>query len=244
MTTQIVAQVKLDPCWDRVPGVSTSSTSVNIDLDKYFFRYEESSWRIVDWSKVQEAWASLSETDECTLDQQCLNFVQRESRETKDGAEVLKNAAEVYNFIFDENRIDLSVIPFAKPEHLQILREMSIMMALNRVSKNGIIKNIGPAWFFADCAQQVYGLSDQTACELDDLYHGSFFNEWRRIDATKAHTALGGRLIHCCGTSTSGGGHGGGVVVEYGTSSDNFHRDFKAHKQQWIAEIRNWSIHK
>jgi hypothetical protein len=66
------------------------------------------------------------------------------------------------------------------------------------VESNGSISNVGPAWFFAVCAEKVFDLAAVDAERIDELYHGTFFNEARRMESVKAHAALGGRLVHGC----------------------------------------------
>ncbi len=61
---------------------------------------------------------------------------------------------------------------------------------------DGRISVVGPAWFFADTAQVVYDLDEPIVEKLDEVFHGGLFNENRRIESIKAHTALGGRLVH------------------------------------------------
>jgi hypothetical protein len=110
-------------------------------------------------------------------------------------------------------------------------------MSLNRVDQDGRARNVGPAWFLPNCTQKVFDLSDKEAEFIDELYHGTFFTEARRVDSVKVHTALGGRLVHGCQGSVN---LSGGCVVGYGTSIQNFHDDLKSFRDEWVKEIQSW----
>jgi len=233
----IQAKIKLDPRWERVPGVKVTDDGVTIDPNKYFFRYEEPQWRIVDWEKVAENWEQLDESEGTTLEQKCLNFIKEHAITTNDPKLVLENSEKMYEFLYDSNRLDLSGLPHVNEKHLQALKEASTMMALNRVDRDGRARNVGPAWFFPVCTQKVFDLSDGETVEVDELYHGGFFTESRRVDGIKAHTALGGRLVHGCQGSAN---MAGGCVLEYGSSVEGFHDDLKSFRDEWIQVIKNW----
>jgi hypothetical protein len=97
---------------------------------------------------------------------------------------------------------------------LRVLRESSILCALNKVDLAGHITITGPAWYFAQCARVVFDLDRASEMRVDELFHGGFFNGSRLVDQVRAHTALGGKLVHGC----QGTGNGsGGCVVAYGT---------------------------
>lgn len=115
-----------------------------------------------------------------------------------------------------------------------MLREMGTMMSLNRVELTGSITTVGPAWFFPITAQVVYGLSEAEGAALDELYHGGFFNEYRRIESVKAHAALGGRLVHGCQSAPD---QSGGCVVPYGTDMAQFQAELNGFKRQWMNAI-------
>jgi hypothetical protein len=80
----------------------------------------------------------------------------------------------------------------------------------------------------------VFDLSDEQGQLLDEVYHGGRFNEYRRIEGIKAHTALGGRLVHGCQSKPD---QTGGVVAAYGTSMDTFGKELGALKAEWIARV-------
>lgn len=69
---------------------------------------------------------------------------------------------------------------------------------------------------------------------LDEVYHGGWFNEHRRIESIKAHAALGGRLVHGCQSVPD---QSGGVVAPYGASMANFRDDLAAFKAGWIEQV-------
>jgi hypothetical protein len=71
-------------------------------------------------------------------------------------------------------------------------------MALNKVELTGHIANVGPCWFFPVATSVVVNFPDEEARALDELYHGTWFNEYRRVESVLAHAALGGRLVHGC----------------------------------------------
>ena len=69
---------------------------------------------------------------------------------------------------------------------------------------------------------------------VDELYHGGFFNETRRVESIKAHAALGGRLVHGCQSSPN---MSGGVVAPYGLDVAQFTTELNAFKDDWRAAI-------
>lgn len=233
----INANITLDPRWERVPGVSVFDNGVEIDTEQYFFRYEKPLWKVVDWAKVQAKWDELDETSDTSLEQKCLDFIHEHSKPTTDPSEVLENAEKMYDFLYDEKRLDLSGLPYVTGTHLKALKEASTMMALNRVDRDGKARNVGPAWFFPVCTQKVFDLSDEESVEVDELYHGGFFTESRRIDGVKAHCALGGRLVHGCQGAPN---MAGGCILEYGSSIEGFHDDLISFRDEWIKAIKDW----
>lgn len=164
-----------------------------------------------------------------------LDYVRRSGRRTTDPAEVLSVAWQVYAYLFrDEHLVDPG-LAHVRPEHLRMLREMGTVMALNRVELTGKISAVGPAWFFPVAAQVVYGLSDADSEVLDELYHGGFFNENRRVESIKAHAALGGRLVHGCQSVPD---QSGGCVVAYGTDIERFRTELNGFKHEWMDIVR------
>lgn len=235
--TTIRASINLDARWNRVPGIRVSDGEVEIDVERYFYRYEDPAWRIVPWEKVQQHWDTLDETSESALEQNCLEFISSHSRQTQDPCEVLENAEKAYTFLFREDRDDLDGLPYLTSSHLKILREVSTLMALNKVDRDGCARNVGPAWFFPICSQEVFNLTDKETEEVDELYHGGFFLETRRVESIKAHTALGGRLVHGCSGKPD---MSGGCVLEYGASIEGFHADLRKFRDPWMQSIRSW----
>src|SRR5258708_1338940 len=108
-------------------------------------------------------------------------------------------------------------------------------MALNKVETDGHISNISPPWFFGEAVPVVFGLDERAGRLLDELYHGGWFNEPRRIESVKAHAALGGRLVHGC---QSAGNLSGGVVAPYGTDIATFRDELAAMRPEWVHAIR------
>jgi hypothetical protein len=219
--------------WNKVNGLSTLNGNLAINTEQYFERLEDPSWTFVPWDKVMEAWDSLEESNTSALEQTCLNFISQNSEVTFDPAVALGNAERVYSFLFNEERIrkheDLHRVT---PEMLRVLRESSILCALNKVNASGHICNIGPAWYFAQCSELVYSLSASEASQVDELFHGEFFNGPRLRDQVRAHVALGGKLVHGC----HGSGHGsGGCVVSYGTDINQMQNELLALRPHFLA---------
>lgn len=237
MSNMITANITIDKRWGRVPGITVEKNKVDIDINTYFFRYEQPQWKYVPWDKVVGSWGILDETQDSSLEQNCLSFIKKESVTTSNPQVVLENAEKAYSFLFDPNRIDVSGLPYVTDDHLKILKEASTLMSLNRVDQDGRARNVGPAWFLPTCSQKVFELSDKESELIDELYHGTFFTENRRVDSVKAHTALGGRLVHGCQGSAN---LSGGCIVEYGTSVEKFHADLKSFRDTWVQAISAW----
>lgn len=223
------------PGWNRLEGVTVEGTRLVIEPGAYFVRYDDPTWLLCDWDEVRRDLLDAVETPEAALEQQVLDYVRTNGRTTTDPAEVLRTASKVYAYLFRDELADEPGLSDVNREHLRMLREMGTMMALNRVELTGHISVIGPAWFFPVAAQVVYGLSDSEAEALDELYHGGFFNESRRVESVKAHAALGGRLVHGCQSSAD---MSGGVVVPYGADVARFREELETFKAEWMDRIR------
>ncbi len=223
--------------WKKVPGVTIDGTTVTIDPEQYFFRYENASWKVCDWEGVKNNVLNAAETADEALEQQTLQYVRDNAKSTKDAAIVLKTAEQLYSYIFRDEHLDDPDIKSmgVTREHLRMLREMGTMMALNRVELDGHISNVGPAWFFPVCSGKVYNLDQEQMEFIDELYHGTFFNESRRVESVKAHAALGGRLVHGCHSSPC---MAGGSVVPFGTDIASFSEELKGFKEEWMDVIR------
>ena len=116
-----------------------------------------------------------------------------------------------------------------------MLREAATLMALNKVETNGHISNIAPTWFFGAAIPVVFDLDEQAGQLIDEVYHGTWFNESRRTESVKAHAALGGRLVHGC---QSGGNMSGGAVAPYRTDIKAFRDELGAMRDEWITTVR------
>jgi hypothetical protein len=223
--------------WNRIDGITIDGRTLTVDPDAYFFRYESPSWILVPFEKVTADLLPAVETTQIAVEQIALDFVRKHGRSTTDPAQVLATAHEVYSWLFRPEQLDdPGVAAIASPEHLTMLREVATLMALNRVELDGHISNIGPSWFFPAAVRVVYGLSKDEGERLDDLYHGAFFNEYRRRESVLAHAALGGRLVHGCQSNPD---MTGGCVVPYGASLDTFRfrAELAAFKHQWIDAV-------
>ena len=223
--------------WNQVAGMSVSEAGIEIDPDLYFIRFEQPTWSYVPWDVVQTAWHDIKETGTVALEQAALNFIVANRRITNDPSVVLRNADLVYSYLFDQARLsafdDLSDV---SANDLRVLRESSILCALNKVGLDGRITVIGPAWYFAQCARKVFGLDRVAEMRVDELFHGGFFNGARLSDQIKAHIALGGKLVHGC----QGTGNGsGGCVVEYGTNVQRMQSELVALREPILRALDN-----
>jgi hypothetical protein len=108
-------------------------------------------------------------------------------------------------------------------------------MALNRVELTGEISQVGPAWMIAAAAGVAFDFTAAESEQLDELYHGGFFNERRCAESVLAHAALGGRLVHGCQSSPN---MSGGAVVQHGTNMTKFRQDLAEFREEWLAAVR------
>jgi hypothetical protein len=224
-----------DPRWSRLPGVAVDDCTVIISPDDYFFRFNSSCWLVTDWEVVRDELFSATETAEEAIEQAALEFIRSHARVTADPAEVLRIAWQVYSYLFRDELLPVAGLERVGPAELRMLREAATFMALNKVRDNGAIANVGPCWFFPAAAGVVFDLDEEAGQQLDEVYHGTWFNETRRIESIKAHAALGGRLVHGCQSAPN---QSGGAVVPYGASIDRFRRDLDAFRDDWLAAVR------
>jgi hypothetical protein len=225
--------------WNRIDGVTVQGRRITIDPAEYFFRYENPSWLVCDWNAVKSALLDAHETQDTTVEQLALQFIKEHGRSTRDPAEVLTTAYAVYSYMFREEHLkDPSLAAMGvTARDLRVLTEMGTMMALNRVELDGSISNVGPAWMFGEAAKVVYDLDTHEAEKLDELYHGTWFNEPRRVEQIKAHAALGGRLVHGCQSGVEQ--HmAGGCVAPYGADINEFRRELGAFRDEWVERVR------
>jgi hypothetical protein len=80
----------------------------------------------------------------------------------------------------------------------------------------------------------VFDLDEKHGGMLDEVYHSTWFNESRRLESVKAHTALGGRLVHGCQSVPN---MSGGACVPYGASIARFRDDLGQFRDQWVSAI-------
>lgn len=220
--------------WNRLDGVTVDGNVLRIDTAVYFYRYDNPTWLLCAWDDVRNDLLTTTETTDVALEQRVLDYVRAHGHQTSDPTEVLAAAWQVHLHLFRDEQLTDPGLAHVEVGHLRILREVATVMALNRVELSGEITNIGPAWFFADVARVVFGLDEAKAMVLDELYHGGFFNETRRVESIKAHAALGGRLVHGCQSSPN---MSGGVVAPYGLDVERFAAELAAFKDTWRAAI-------
>ncbi|WP_051110482.1 hypothetical protein [Longispora albida] len=217
--------------WNRVAGVAVDGHKLTINPAEFFFRYNNPSWLLCEWDKVTAELLTATETDAVTIEQMVLDFVKANGRTTDDPAEVLHAAHSVYAHMFRAEHLDNPELDFATPKTLVMLRELGTLMALNRVELDGTISNASPAWMLCATARVVYDLDEHEAHVLDELYHGTWFNESRRRESILAHAALGGRLVHGCQGAPN---MSGGCVVPFGTDIDRFRKELSQMRGPWI----------
>ncbi|MEU6001631.1 hypothetical protein ABZ837_27915 [Streptomyces sp. NPDC047197] len=223
-----------DERWSRLPGIQVKGRRVTIDPAEYFFRFEAHTWLVADWDLVKAQLLEAEETTESAVEQLALDFIKQHGESTSDAARVLATAHEVYAYLFRTEHLAGLGLPQFTVDHLRMLREAATLMALNKVELDGRISNVGPCWFFPAATAVVFDLDDKTGGMLDEVYHGGWFNEHRRIEAIKAHAALGGRLVHGCQSVPD---QSGGVVAPYGASMANFRADLAQFKAGWIEQV-------
>lgn len=228
-----------DQRWNRLPGITVDGKHISVNPAEYFFRFETNSWLVIDWQTVKDGLLNVNETQAAAVEQMALEFVKTHGRSTADAAEVLAIAYEVYSYLFRDEHLAGLGLPKVTPDHLRMLREAATFMALNKVELDGRISNIGPCWFFPAATSVVFDLDVEDGEMLDEVYHGGWFNEHRRIEGIKAHTALGGRLVHGCQSKPN---QSGGVVAAYGTAMANFAMELDALKAEWIAQVNSHRV--
>lgn len=225
----------IDPRWSRLPGIQVDGRTVTVNPEEYFFRFESSSWRVIEWEKVRDSLLGIQESSEKALEQTALEFVREHSRVTTDGAQVLSIAWQVYSYLFREELLPVAGLDRIGPAELRMLREAATLMALNKVEDDGSISNVGPCWFFPAAIGVVFDLDEQTGQMLDEVYHGTWFNESRRVESILAHAALGGRLVHGCQSTPN---LSGGALLPYGGSVARFRQDLAGFRDGWLAAVQ------
>jgi hypothetical protein len=225
--------------WNRISGVTVAGNSLTIDPASYFFRYENPTWILCDWEGVKRDLLGVQESPDTALEQTVVDYIKAHGHSTSDPAEVLASAWEVYSYLFRQEHLSDPAIERmgVTARDLRILTEMGTVMALNRIEQSGDISNIGPAWMFGEAAKVVFDLSTSEAERVDELYHGGWFNESRRLEQVKAHAALGGRLVHGCQSGTEIN-MAGGCVAPYGTDIDRFRQELGRCRTGWIDQVR------
>lgn len=226
--------VAFDPRWNRIPGIIVDGTTITVDPEKYFFRFETSTWRLCDWQIVTEELLNAEESMETAVEQLALDFVKTYGFSTSDAGQVLATAWDVYSYLFREEHLSGLGLPQVTADHLRMLREAATFMALNKVELDGHISNVGPCWFFPAATSVVFDLDDEEGRMLDEVYHGTWFNEYRRIESIKAHAALGGRLVHGCQSRPN---QSGGACVPYGASMGIFRTELSSFRSEWISRV-------
>ncbi|MEW2526538.1 hypothetical protein [Streptomyces sp. NPDC047071] len=235
-TTAITVELPeaFDTRWSRLPGIQVEGRRIIIDPAEYFFRFESHTWLVADWELVKSQLLDVDETTESAVEQLALGFIKQHGQSTSDAARVLSIAYEVYAYLFREEHLTGLGLPQITAEHLRMLREAATLMALNKVELDGHISNVGPCWFFPAATSVVFDLDEEMGGLLDEVYHGGWFNEHRRIESIKAHAALGGRLVHGCQSVPD---QSGGVIAPYGASMTNFRDDLAEFKGDWIKQV-------
>lgn len=145
-TTTITVELPdaFDPRWNRLPGIQVEGRRITIDPAEYFFRFESSTWLLVDWELVKAQLLDVDETTESAVEQLALDFIKNHAESTSDAARVLATAYEVYAYLFRDQHLSGLGLPQITAGHLRMLREAATLMALNKVELDGHISNVGP----------------------------------------------------------------------------------------------------
>ncbi|MEV0975181.1 hypothetical protein [Microtetraspora glauca] len=229
--------VAFDPRWNRIPGISVNGTVIEVESERYFFRFETSTWLLCDWRIVTDELLTAEETSQTVVEQLALDVVKEYGFSTSDAGLVLSTAWDVYDYLFRDEHLPALGLPQVTAGHLRMLREVAAFMALNKVELDGHISNIGPCWFLPAVTSVVFDLEEGEAGMLDEALHGTWFHEYRRIESIRAHTALGGRLVH--GRQLVPG-HSGGACVPYGASMETFRAELTGLRQEWLAKVYSY----
>ncbi|MCC3766001.1 hypothetical protein [Streptomyces sp. UNOC14_S4] len=222
------------PTWNKIDGITVDGNQITIDTARYFFRYENPTWLLVDWELVRSELLGVTETSEQTIEQLASNFIKAHGRSTNDPAKVLKTGYQVAAHIFRDDYVGVGKLDVTEHE-VKALREAATIMALNKVELTGRIANVGPCWFFPIATSVVFGFDEDKGKQVDELYHGGWFNEDRRRESVLAHAALGGRLVHGCQASAE---MLGGTVLEYGTNLARFTSELGAMGDEWQDRVK------
>ncbi|MGW1145166.1 hypothetical protein ACWD6I_08910 [Streptomyces sp. NPDC002454] len=233
-TITVELPAPFDPGWNRIPGLEVEGHHISLDPTQYFFRFESHTWLVADWELVRTELLPVTETTSSAVEQLALDFIKRHAVSTSDPTKVLSTAYRVYEYLFRDEHLEGIGLPQVTADHLRMLREAATLMALNKVELDGHISNVGPCWFFPAATSVVFGLEDSVGEMLDEVYHGGWFNEYRRIESIKAHAALGGRLVHGCQAVPD---QTGGVVAPYGASMTVFREELSRFKAEWIERV-------
>jgi hypothetical protein len=164
MTTTTMATISVelpepfDPRWARLPGITISGRRIMIDPAKYFFRFDSAAWLVCDWDTVRTEFLDTQESAGTALEQAALDFIRSHGRTTRDGAEVLSIAWQVYSYLFRDDLLPVPGLEQVGAAELRMLREAATLMALNKVGLDGKISNVGPCWFFPAATFVVFDL--------------------------------------------------------------------------------------
>jgi hypothetical protein len=153
---------------------------------KYFFKLNSFSWLVVPVGRCQAGYASRHRDRREGPRTDRAGLHQGNAHSTTDADEVLAIAYEVYRYIFRAEHLGGLGMPEITEDYLRMLRQVGTFMALNKVELTGDIANIGPAWFFNSTTRAVFDLSDAGGDMLDEVYHGRWFNETRRLELVRA----------------------------------------------------------
>ncbi|MGO4419929.1 hypothetical protein AB4Z54_14645 [Streptomyces sp. MCAF7] len=221
------------PEWSRIDGITVDGHTVTVDPGQYFFRYENPTWVMADWDLVRAELLEAAETSEQAVEQRALEFVKAHGRLTSDPAKVLATGYQVAAYLFRDEYRTIPDLDITERE-LKALREATTIMALNRVELDGHLSNVGPCWFFPVATSVVFGFDEAEGKNVDELYHGGWFNESRRRESVLAHAALGGRLVHGCQASAD---MAGGCVLAYGTDLAGFRAELDSVRHDWMDKV-------
>ncbi|UFQ18541.1 MULTISPECIES: hypothetical protein [Streptomyces] len=114
--------VELPEPWSRIDSIAVSGNTIAVDPARYFFRYENPSWVVADWDRVQKKLLGAQETTDQAVEQRALEFVRAHCRTTGDPAKVLEIAYQVAAYLYRDAHLHLPGLD-ATERQLTALRE-------------------------------------------------------------------------------------------------------------------------
>ena len=217
--------------------MSTKGTTLTIDPEQYFFRYDNPTWLVCDWEQVRSDLLDARENEHAAMEQIALDYVNSNSRITHDPAEVLTTAWHAYAYLFHPEHLEASDLPSdVSAEHLRMLIEVTTMMALNRVEQSGEITKRRSGGMFTEAVKVVYGIDGAEAELVDELYQRHLV---QRVapDREDQSPRSPGRTARVRVPIQHLKDMAGGCVVLYGDIA-RFREQLTTFRTEWMARVR------